>query len=340
MDILCLLVLLVASLIFLVKASELAVKSAVKIAKMLSVSELVIGLTIIAVGTSLPETIAGIFAALQGNGDLIIGNVVGANMSNLTLVFGAALLFSAIKVERSIIKRDITILAFSLAFLMAVMSIGFTVSWIDGIALLLMFIAYVSFLFFTIKGSEREKNFLDFIHYFITAKYLRHIVLGSTSTLKKGAESRAIKKGLLKEILILAISLAVVITSANFLVDSAIGVAEKLSVSAAFIGALLAIGTTLPELSVTISAAKQNKGGLLLGNIFGSCITNTLFVVGFAAVFREFPVSYLVINKSAIALLLMILIALLIFVKRKLSRRYAILLFSAYFAFLLLFAGA
>ncbi|MCX8190261.1 MAG: sodium:calcium antiporter [Candidatus Diapherotrites archaeon] len=339
MDILLLSATLIASLFFLVKASEHAVKSSVNIAKILSVSELVIGLTIIAVGTSLPEIISGIFSALRGNGELIIGNVVGANMSNLTLVLGTGLLFSTIAVNKLLIKRDITIMAFAITLLMSVMSIGFTVSWIDGVALLLLFTAYVSFLFFTKKERKNENDFIDFINYFITARYLHQVMNGSAITVRKGSTGKSIKKELFREFFILAVSLIVVFISADFMVNSAIKIATNLNVSAAFIGAILAIGTTLPELSVTVSAAKQNKGGLLLGNIFGSCITNSFFVVGVAAIAREFSVSSSLIIKSAIAFLLMLLISIMIFIKRKLSRKHVLILYSTYVLFLLLFAG-
>ncbi|MEM4662628.1 MAG: calcium/sodium antiporter [Candidatus Diapherotrites archaeon] len=339
MQILLLIALLLISLGFLVKASSLVVKYSVEIAKILNVSELVIGLTIIAIGTSLPETISAVFSALHDNGDLIVGNVIGANMSNLTIVLGVAVLFSPITINKNLIKRDLTIMIFSSTFTFIVVAIGFFVSWFDAISSLLLFVAYVSFLFFSIK-EKKQDNFLDFVHYFITAKYLHHLLEKGILTLKTQKAKNIQTRYLLKKILLLGVSLTVVFISAKYLVDFALDLAFLLGVNASLIGVLLAIGTTMPELSVTVSAARQGKGNLLLGNIFGSCTTNSLFVVGTAAMAKQFFVSPAVVMDIAITLLIIIFLSLFIFFKRKLSRVYALALFLAYGLFLSQFLGA
>jgi len=329
------LALLLVSLAFLVKASEVVVDSSVRIARLLGISELVIGLTIIAVGTSLPEIISGILAAIHGNGDLVIGNIIGSNMSDVTIVLGASIIFAPVIVDKKIVKRDILIMLFSMLAMTAVIS-NLYVSWIEGIALLLLFIAYVDFLFLDLKSHKKEYGLAEFFDHFIKARYLQRIAEHSAIFIM-GKNRIVLDKAILKEFFVFSFSLIVVIFSANFLVESAIEIANAMHISSAFIGVILAIGTTMPELSVSISAARLNKSNILLGNVVGSCITNSLLVLGAASIAQELFVSQIALKNTVAAIIFLAIFSLLVTYRKSLGRIHGAMLVCLYILFLVQF---
>ncbi|MEM0360719.1 MAG: sodium:calcium antiporter [Candidatus Diapherotrites archaeon] len=328
------LVFMVAALAVLVKASDSTVNSAVRIARILGVSELVIGLTIVAIGTSLPETVSAIFSALNGNGDLILGNITGSNISLLTLVLGVSLLMGQMTVSPRILKRDMAMMIFSMVLLVVVVTSSLFVSILEGIMLLFIFIAFIEFIFMGLQEHKKEFGFSEFFEYLVRARHLQSLAEKGAMLVSGKKKIFLFKKDLLKEGVLLALSIAFVVFSAEFLVKNAISLAEELGVSTTLIGFILALGTTLPELSVSISAVKVKKHNMLLGNIFGSCITNSLFVLGLAAIAREFFVSTIVLRNSSMALFLMTLISTLLLFKNTLSRKHGIMLLASYFLFL------
>jgi len=252
---------LLLGLFFLVKSSDLFVKSSSKIAKQLGVSELIIGLTLVAIGTSLPELVTGVFASISKDSALIIGNVIGSNIANIALVFGLSCFFVVyLKKDKELLNELRYLFLVYLLFL--IFSLDLVITGYEGLALILLFLFYLIDLF---KRKKEPEEFL-----------------------KKEVEVRDGKKESLfdhiKYYLFFIFSLAVLIFSAKYVVSSSINIANYFGISSKLIGlTVIAIGTSLPELSVTIQSIRKRYRGLLVGNLVGSSIINILLIIGVTA---------------------------------------------------------
>ena len=288
------------SLGLLVKASDMLIESSAKLARFLNISELVIGLTLVAIGTSVPELASCVLASLHGSGDLVIGNVVGSNVANIGIVLGLSLLFSKLVIDKEVVKRDSMILLFA-SFLLIVVLLGNVVSRLEGLFLLLLFIAYFNFLFRTKKRYRLQYGFSDFLQYFIRSEYLQELTEEGAKIVTQVGQKIVIDKRILKTVATIFFSGILVVVSAELLVSSALKLSTMLNINASFIGiTLIAIGTSLPELSVPLRAIKKYKRGILFGTIIGSGITNIFFVVALSAFVAELNV-YSILLTSAIA---------------------------------------
>ena len=326
---------LVLGIIFLVKGSGIFVGSASHIAKKLGVSDFIIGLTLVALGTSLPELVSSIFASIQKQSGLVIGTIIGANIANLTLIIGIAALLSKIKVEKEVLKRDGYILMFVILLLLLFLYDG-TISRIEGIVFLLLYISYTFFLMETRSKIKREYNFADFAKYFIKFGYLAYLKRGLFLKIpKKKNNKKIVRNHLSKYYLILMLGLVLVYFSAKIVVDKAIIIANYFSIAPIVIGVLISIGTTLPELSVAISASTKKYGNVAIGNSIGSCITNTLLILGVSAIIH--PLQILKGNVfMTYPFLIVSTILVLLFIKTDLevSRRESIMLLIVYLLFI------
>jgi cation:H+ antiporter len=248
---------LIAALIFLVASSNLFVNSSSKIAKQLGISEFIIGLTLVAIGTSTPELFSGIFASLHKEGPLIIGNIMGANVANIALIFGISLLMIAYLKKNDDILHELKYLFF-VYLIFLIFSLDSKISNFEGMALLVIFIYYM---FDIVKRKKKPEEFI-----------------------KKEIKIMDVKKqpflSSINNYLFFIISLAVLIVSANTLINSAVRISDSLNISTKLIGIFLGIGTTFPELSVTIQAARKKYRGILVGDLIGSCIINIALVIG------------------------------------------------------------
>src|SRR3989338_2051112 len=287
-------------LILLLKGSDFFVKAATSIAKRLGVSEFVIGLTLVAVGTSIPEFAASIAASVKHESGLIMGNIVGSNIANIGLILGLVASFSVLKVRKKMLDRDGYIMLFA-ALLFFFFIINKNISRIEAIIFLLFYLAYVFFLF-GIKAKGRGKyHFREFINYFLKLEYLAKIRDEMASGLKNAKKisfrerkklMELFKAALVKDFLVLVISLAAIIIGAKYLVEEAIFFADLLSISSTFIGiSLIAVGTSLPELSVSISAAKKGYDNIVVGNIIGSNIANIFLIIGVSGLISPLSVA-------------------------------------------------
>lgn len=248
------------SLFFLIKSSDMTVKEAIKMANALSISVLAIGFFLIAISTSLPElAISSISSTLKEN-EISLGNVIGSNIANILLIFGIASFITTIKINNKQLKQiRITLLLISLVSLVIWSFNG--VSRFMGIALISIF---AIFSFYFLKGEKRKIE----------------------KKLSLTQDQR------LKNILFLFLSLSIVIVSSYFIVFSTKNIAAGLGLSKALIGTtIIAIGTSLPELSVSLAAMKRNNHSLLFGNIIGSCIVNMTFILGVAAIINPISIS-------------------------------------------------
>lgn len=273
---------LLVSLIVLVWSADKFVLGASSLARNLGVSPMIIGLTIVAMGSSAPEMMVAAAASLQGNPDTAIGNAIGSNITNIALVLGFTVLIKPLVVSSSTIKQELPLLLILTILAYWMLSDNFF-SFPEGLILMIGFFTFISILL--IKAlKQRKNNSLD-DPMIIEAE---HEIPEETSTIKS--------------IFWLIIGISLLVSSAHFLVDSAIFIAKAYGISDLVIGlTVIALGTSLPELAASIASVMKKEDDLAMGNIVGSNIFNILAVLPFAgliapgqinseASFRDAPV--------------------------------------------------
>ena len=262
---------LIAGLVLLVAGAEVLVRGAAKLAAQFGIPPLIIGLTVVAFGTSAPETAVSVQAALDGSGDLAIGNVVGSNIANVLLILGLTALIAPLIVSRQLIRLDVPImigaslLTFGLAW-------DGSLSRLDGALLFAGVLTYTGFLIYSArkdKGGDDDEFAKEFGLDEAPKPYAWVINLG----------------------LIIA-GLVLLVAGSNFLVEGAVTLARALGISELVIGlTVVAVGTSLPELATSILAAIKGERDIAVGNIVGSNIFNLLCVLGLASLVSPAAIS-------------------------------------------------
>ncbi len=310
MNILWAILLLVGGLVILWKCAELLVSGAVGLAKRLGVSPLVIGLTVVAMGTSAPEVAASIAATVRGIGDIAIGNVYGSNIANLALVGGLASLIRPLQVQKKTLLREIPVMILVALLLWPLLS-DLSLSRPEGVILLVVFVVLV---LVTILFASREHNS-------IRAQEQKSI----SAQGHKGISTT-------KSLLFIIIGLVGLAIGADMTVQGAVFIGELIGLSKAVIGlTIIAVGTSLPELATCIFATIKGEHDISIGNLVGSNIFNTLLVVGIAGVVRPFTiVARLAGTDYWIMIFVSVGFAFLVFICRRTISRFcgAILLFG------------
>ena len=284
-------------LLLLVKGADYFVKAAASLAKKLGVSEFVIGLTLVALGTSIPELASAIAATSKGQTGLVIGTVIGANIANILLVTGIAAAFAAIGTTREMIERDgFIMLATTALFCLFAWDGAF--SRLEAAVMLLVYVAYTLFLFTVKPGLEDQYGFRKFLNYLFRFQYILTIkdgVLAGIGRRKTGKATavaekkieRAFQEGIVKDLLVMLAGGTAIAFGADLFIGAAVYFAEILKVSPVVVGAsIVSFGTTLPEMSVTVLAARKGYGNIALGNVIGSCITNAGLIIGVSGLIR------------------------------------------------------
>ncbi|AAM05411.1 calcium/sodium antiporter [Methanosarcina acetivorans] len=336
---------LLLGLVFLVKGSDYFVKSASTIAKKLGVSEFVIGLTLVAIGTSIPELASSIAASIQQASGIVIGNVVGSNIANVGLIVGVAALLSPMKTEIDMLKRDGYIMLFS-AVLFFVFAFNRELSMLEAGLFVLLYIAYVFFLFEEAEKYEGKLHFKEFITYFFKFKYINSAMQKLNGNRNRNSDSdrnsdsgngnERLEGGFAKDIFTLVLSCAAIVIGAKYFVEESIFFAELLGIPDTVIGTtLVAVGTSLPELVVTVSAARQGYGSIALGNVIGSNITNIFLILGLSGLFYPLSVAEMSLFFTTPVMIAISLI-LLIFISTgwEIKRWEGVVLMMFYVAFL------
>ncbi|MGN0132539.1 MAG: calcium/sodium antiporter [Lachnospiraceae bacterium] len=309
MDLLIQILLLVVGFAMLVKGADWFVEGVAGIAEKFGIPQLVIGLTIVAMGTSAPEAAVSIASALKGSAGITIGNVVGSNIMNILVILGLTAVITNVAVQKSTIRYEIP---FMLVITLVLLGLGMTggnITFIEGIILWILFIAYFVYLFFMAKKKKEEPE-------------------------------KEKEQPIWKLLLMGVVGAVLVVWGADITVDSASAIAKMFGMSDRLIGlTIVAFGTSLPELVTSVTAARKGKVDIAIGNIVGSNIFNILFVVGTTAlvtpvVFEsKFVVDTLVAFAAGILLWLGV-------VKHKELRRPAgvimLLAYAAYFVYLLI----
>lgn len=250
-------IILLVGFIFLVKGADWFVEGAASIARKLGIPQLIIGLTIVAMGTSMPEAAVSITAALQQNAGITIGNVVGSNILNIFIILGITALITNVKIQKSTIRYEIPFMIFITIILMICGMTDMKITFIEGIFLWILFIAYLVYLFIMARNGETQEE-KDIPVW----KCLIFILIG----------------GIL------------VVKGSDFAVSGASAIARYFGMSERFIGlTIVAFGTSLPELVTSVTAAKRGNAGIAIGNIVGSNIFNILFVIGTTSLICNVP---------------------------------------------------
>lgn len=301
MEILMHVIFLVAGFVLLIKGADWFVDGAAGLAAKLGIPQLIIGLTIVAMGTSAPEAAVSISAALKDNADITIGNVVGSNIMNILIILGITSVIIAIRVAKSTIKYEIPYMILITLILLLFGYTGGVITFGEGICLWLLFILYGVYLFVMTKkqaGEEPEEKNIQPVW-----KLLASIVAG----------------------------LVMIILGSDISVEGASAIAKILGISERFIGlTIVALGTSLPELVTSISAAKKGQADIAIGNIVGSNIFNILFVVGTTALItpvafaENFMIDTLIAAGSGILLLVGV------WKNQQLGRKMGLLMLAAY----------
>ncbi|SFA53191.1 cation:H+ antiporter [Anoxybacillus pushchinoensis] len=290
-------ILLIIGFALLIKGADLFVNGSSNIAKLLRVPTILIGLTIVAFGTSSPEATISIIAALKGNADVALGNAVGSNILNSTLIVGVTAFLYPLRVESETIRKEIPFTLLASVALLILMS---------DIAL---------------QGSSsnlltRSDGFILLLFFSIFMYYLIEIGLKSRKEKADEPVPEDIRWG--KSILITILGLAAIIFGGDLVVDNGIEIAYSLGMSEALVGlTIIAIGTSLPELVTSISAALKKESEIALGNIVGSNIFNILFVLGGSATISPLATN----NKIFIDVILMIVLTIILLVFSRTSFR-------------------
>lgn len=240
-------VILLVGFIFLVKGADWFVEGAASIARKLGIPQLIIGLTIVAMGTSMPEAAVSITAAMQQNAGITIGNVVGSNILNIFIILGITALITNVKIQKSTIRYEIPFMIFITIILMICGMTDMKITFIEGIFLWILFIAYLVYLFIMARNNETQEEEKIF---------------------------------LFGNVFFILIGGILVVKGSDFAVSGASAIARYFGMSERFIGlTIVAFGTSLPELVTSVTAAKRGNAGIAIGNIVGSNIFNILFVI-------------------------------------------------------------
>ena len=256
---------LVAGLVCLVGGAELLVKGAATIASKLGIAPVIIGLTVVAFGTSAPELAVSVSAAFGGSADVALGNVVGSNIGNILLILGASAIVGGLAVQQRIIRFDIPVLI-GVSVLTLVLSLDNVIGRVDGIVLFAGVVVYVGWLVREARGERSD----------IVAEYAE-----SVETL----EGIALERPMWFNGLLVAGGLTVLVVGSQLLVNAATDIAEAAGVSDLVIGlTVVAIGTSLPELATSILAAMRGQRDIAVGNVIGSNLFNLMSVLGLTSI--------------------------------------------------------
>jgi len=332
-------VVLIASLALLIKSSDYFVKAASSFARRLGVSELIIGLTFVAVGTSLPELASSVAASFLGQDEIIIGNVVGSNIANIGLILGISAIIVAISTRKTNVKMDGYLMVFA-AILLAAFAFDKVVSRIEAFVFLALYGSYVIYLFEKSQDLKQEYNFKEYLWYILKFKSFngaRNILFQFWNDYNGSTKTKKLKP-LLRDFGILILTGIGVAVGAHFTITKAVLFAELLQINKEIVGIIfIAIGTSLPELSVSIAAVRLGRGQIAIGNIVGSNIANILLILGAAALIRpvRFGVEVLYFVVPVLIFISLVLLLLMRFYK-KITRMQGLILVAFYILFLLI----
>lgn len=304
MEILLQLLFLAAGFFLLVKGADWFVDGAAGIAEKFGIPHLVVGLTIVAMGTSAPEAAVSITAALKGNAGITIGNIVGSNILNILIILGIASVIIPIAVAKSTVKVEIPYMLLMTLLLLGMGCTGNKITFWEGVILWIAFVIYLAYLFRMAKNNKAEE------------------------------EDEQEGKPVWRLLFDVAAGIALIMLGSNVAVDAATEIARVMGMSERFIGlTIVALGTSLPELVTSVSAARKGEADIAIGNIVGSNIFNILFVVGTAALITPVIFETKFIIDTLVSLAAGILLWVCVFKDRRLGRTGGMIMLMCYVAY-------
>ncbi len=301
---------MIVGIVLLVKGGDWTIDSAVYVAHKFGISPLVVGFTIIAFGTSLPELLISVFANLQGSGGIALGNVLGSNIANIMLVIGVSATIAPLVVQSKDVMRDLLVMILATALLAFLMQYG-EIGRIAGFAMIFFLGAYVFFQYKMAEGQEQQELSEEDEQAFEKPLYAYGFLLLGLITIAGGAE---------------------------FLVRGAKESATIIGVPEAVIAlSIIALGTSLPELSTCISAVRKGHSDIVLGNIIGSNVFNILMILGVTSLVKPIAAGSFAVQLVNfdiwITVLISVIFSLLLVFLGKIGRSTGFILFSAYIVY-------
>lgn len=312
-DILCILV----GLVLILVGSDWLVDGASAVARKYGISEFIIGMTIVGIGTSMPELVSSFISAVGGHGDMALGNVTGSNICNILLILGVTALISPIRYTKSNIRKDIPFAILVSLFLMVMLYNCFGlfgemgtpgISRVDALYLLLIFAVFMIDSFKSAKKGDDD-----------------------------GGDENVKPMSMGKAIVFILLGLGGLIFGGQLFVDHTVSIAERFHVSEAFISiTLMAVGTSLPELATCVVAAMKGKNQLALGNVIGSNVFNLSLIIGVSAAISPFEIQSISTVDMVIALVavVMLWLAAFTFKKKKLDRVEGVIFLLVYIGYI------
>ena len=301
-------ILLVVGLVLLVKCADIFVDGSSNIAKAFGIPSLIIGLTIVAFGTSAPEAAVSLTAALKGSSEISIGNVVGSNICNSLLILGAASLFCTLQAKREVRKRDFpyylmsafVLIAMSAEYFLAKQNLGI-ITRSNGVTLLCFLGVYIATLIADVKRNQ------------------------------KGDNQEEKTKFRFKDILMILFGIAGIVGGGQLVVNGATGIAQALGVSEKVIAlTIVAIGTSLPELVTSVIAARKGETDIAVGNVIGSNIFNILFITGLTSTVRPLSLDFTTFIDLIVMFVTSILVFLMLRHNNRITRKKGICMLAMY----------
>lgn len=309
--------LLAAGFVMLIKGADFFVDGSSGIASRFGISQLVVGLTIVAMGTSAPEAAVSISAALKGNAGITIGNVLGSNILNIFIILGLTALLTkkTVPVASSTIKNEMPFMIVIMLILLWMGYAGNEIARLEGAGLWIVFLLYLFYLFkMAKKGADKNSKDNE-----------------GESSPREGEKK---EKSMAMLVLFTVVGLALIVIGSSVTVDAATEIAKIIGLSERFIGlTIVALGTSLPELFTSVSAARKGKADIAIGNIVGSNVFNVLFVVGTSALITPVVFESKFIVDSIVAVAAGVLLWIFSFRGRSLNRAEGGLLLLGYLGY-------
>ena len=320
--------LIIVGFILLIKGADFLVLGASGVAKKLRISEMVIGLTIVAMGTSMPELMVSLTSAIEGYADISLGNIVGSNLVNVLFILGLCAIIKNLAISKESRKVDIPVSLLVTILLFFFCLNGGTekiITRTEGIILLVIFVIYLGYLLINARKIEKDEG---------KAK------VEEKKELKTKGNAEKNNKTFILNCVKIIVGIIALKFGADFVVDNAVIIAETIGISEKIIGVtIIAIGTSLPELVASVTAVLRNENDLAVGNIVGSNIFNILLILGVSSTIS--PINYSLSYNFDMILLIAITILLAIFPfigkeKYSLERSEGIIFCLIYLAYILM----
>ena len=307
-DMLLWVLLIIVGMILLIKGADWFVEGASSIAKAMKIPSLVIGLTLVSVGTSMPEFSVSLTSSIKGLNDMSFGNIIGSNIFNTFVVIGVSAILTPLVVSKQMKKYDLPILM--------------------GIYLLLMLFSFVT--------SPLVINLWESIIIFsLTIAYTAFLIIRSKKEMKEEKEELKKQRKWYINLLLVAIGLAGIIFGGNIVVDNASKFAYAIGMSELLVGlTIVAVGTSLPELVTSVVAAKKGENDIAIGNAIGSCIFNVLLILGFCSIIQPATVAWSSLLDVVVMLISAVVLFLFSFKTLKVNRWQGIVMIIMYAAYL------